>query len=130
MTSRHTVMPVRSLFLALAFAAAAPAAPAAAQGRVVTTLDADWGYLERAMSSPQAARTADGWEAVSLPHSWNVWDTADLEPGYRELRAAHLRSAIPATVFLLSVPLAFVSPVLATASWALLLVTRFVIPSS
>lgn len=48
----------------------------------------------------------------------------------RELRAAHLRSAVPAAVFLLSVPLAFASPVLATASWALLLVTRFVIPAS
>ena len=80
MTSRHTVIPVRSLFLALAFAMAVPAS---AQGRAVTNLNADWGYLERAASSPQAARAADGWEAVSLPHSWNVWDTADLEPGYR-----------------------------------------------
>lgn len=48
----------------------------------------------------------------------------------RELRAARLRSAIPATVFFLSAPLAFVSPQLATASWALLLITRRVIPAS
>ena len=83
MTSRHTVMPVRSLFLALAFAMAVPAS---AQGRAVTNLNADWGYLERAASSPQAARAADGWEAVSLPHSWNVWDTADLEIGRASCR--------------------------------------------
>lgn len=44
------------------------------------------------------------------------------------LRAARLRSIVPATVFLLSAPLAFVSPTLATASWALLLLTRYVIP--
>ena len=79
MTPSTVTLP-RLLTLALAFVLAVPAS---AQGRAVTNLNADWDYLEVAAPTPEAARTADGWEAVSLPHSWNVWDTTDLEPGYR-----------------------------------------------
>ncbi len=68
-------------FLILALCAAAPAV--AQDGRTVTNLNADWSYLEQAHNTPSAALEAEGWEMVSLPHSWNVWDTADLEPGYR-----------------------------------------------
>ena len=78
--THHPVTISRFLFLAVAFALAVPAS---AQGRSVVNLNADWDYLEVAAASPEAARAADGWEAVSLPHSWNVWDTTDLEPGYR-----------------------------------------------
>lgn len=44
------------------------------------------------------------------------------------LRAQQLRTLVPAAVFLLSAPVAFISPILATGMWALLLVARYVIP--
>lgn len=81
MTPRHPVTASRLLLLALALLLTPCAL--AQDGRVVTNLNAGWGYLERAAASPEAALATDGWEAVSLPHSWNVWDTADLVPGYR-----------------------------------------------
>lgn len=45
------------------------------------------------------------------------------------LRAQRVRTVVPASVFLLSVPVAFVSPRLAMGMWALLLLTRYVIPA-
>ncbi len=82
MTPRFSVTLSRFLLLTLAVLLAVPVA-SAADGRRVTNLNANWGYLEVAAPSPEAARAADGWTTVSLPHSWNVWDTTDLEPGYR-----------------------------------------------
>lgn len=45
------------------------------------------------------------------------------------LRAQRVRTVVPAAVFLLSVPVAFLSPRLAMGMWALLLVTRYLIPA-
>ena len=81
MTPTPPVTPSRLLLLVLTAAVSAPTS--AADGRRVTNLNADWDYLEVAAATPDAARGAAGWEAVALPHSWNVWDTTDLEPGYR-----------------------------------------------
>ena len=39
-------------------------------------------YLEENHASP-AALPAEGWERISLPHTWNRWDVMDAEPGYR-----------------------------------------------
>ena len=44
------------------------------------------------------------------------------------LRAQRLRTIIPAAVFLASVPVAFLSPLVAVGMWGLLLLTRRVIP--
>ena len=44
------------------------------------------------------------------------------------LRAQRLRTVIPAAVFLASVPVAFLSPLVAVCMWGLLLLTRRVIP--
>ncbi|MEM1116599.1 MAG: glycoside hydrolase family 2 TIM barrel-domain containing protein [Bacteroidota bacterium] len=75
MTLSRLALPALALLLAL---------PASAQaGRQVIPINAGWDYLEQAAPTPEAANAARGWTTVSLPHSWNVWDTADLEPGYR-----------------------------------------------
>ncbi|MEM0962925.1 MAG: sugar-binding domain-containing protein, partial [Bacteroidota bacterium] len=74
-TLSRLALPALALLLAL---------PASAQaGRQTTNINAGWDYLEQAAPTPEAANVARGWTTVSLPHSWNVWDTADLEPGYR-----------------------------------------------
>lgn len=46
------------------------------------------------------------------------------------LRARRLRSAVPVVVFLVSAPLAFLSPLLAACTWALLLVGQRLIPDA
>ncbi len=69
--------------LSLLLLALAVSAASAQTGRRVTNLNADWTYLEQPAATPDAAVAMPGWEPVTLPHSWNVWDTADLEPGYR-----------------------------------------------
>jgi beta-galactosidase len=63
------------LFLALAH-------PAAAQDRIVTSINSDWQF--RTADGPDYARTptATGWEKVSIPHTWNAADVNDDEPGY------------------------------------------------
>ncbi|MDR2981785.1 MAG: discoidin domain-containing protein [Puniceicoccales bacterium] len=35
----------------------------------------NWQYLEKNMEAPAEALTADGWQNVTLPHTWNAKDT-------------------------------------------------------
>ena len=90
----------RFLLAALVLAVALPAsAPASAQagGRRMTNLDAGWTYLEASPTAPDAALAMPGWTPVALPHSWNVWDTTDLVPGYRRDASWYRRSlSVPA----------------------------------
>ena len=79
---RHPMTRRLPLLLALALTLASGAA-SAQPGRQMTNLDAGWSYLEASPLAPEAALAMEGWEPVSLPHSWNVWDTVDLTPGYR-----------------------------------------------
>ncbi|MDT7856554.1 glycoside hydrolase family 2 TIM barrel-domain containing protein [Rubrivirga sp. S365] len=76
-----TTLRFRSALVAVALAFLA-LSDAQAQ-RVVTNVNADWDYLEEAHADVADALAADGWEPISLPHSWNVWDTTDIVPGYR-----------------------------------------------
>ena len=85
------------LFLPLALVLVAGTV-SAQTGRQMTNLNAGWSYLEQPAPTPQAALAMDGWEPVSLPHSWNVWDTVDLVPGYRRDASWYRRSLdVPAT---------------------------------
>ena len=43
----------------------------------------NWQYLEVAANSPEEALAIEGWQQVSLPHTWNATDTVDSTPGYR-----------------------------------------------
>jgi hypothetical protein len=56
--------------------------PAAAQERIVTSINSDW--LFRKADGPDYAHTTatSGWEKVSIPHTWNATDVTDDEPGY------------------------------------------------
>ncbi|MCC3160050.1 DUF4982 domain-containing protein [Hymenobacter sp. 15J16-1T3B] len=58
-------------------------AAAWAQGRTTQRLNTGWQFQKDAEGrlSP-AAPPATGWEAVSLPHTWNAQDVLDDEPGY------------------------------------------------
>ncbi len=52
--------------------------------RHIYSLNNNWSYLEddiKTVEEVNASRTS--WEQVSLPHTWNVWDAVDAEPGYR-----------------------------------------------
>jgi len=52
--------------------------------RQVYSLNAQWAYLEDAVTERRdLAGATKSWETVDLPHSWNVWDAVDPEPGYR-----------------------------------------------
>lgn len=61
-------------------------------GRHVTSLNEDWGYLEYNTPDVAVAAATEGWEAVSVPHSWNVWDTMDARSGYRRDASWYRRS--------------------------------------
>ncbi|MDB5270710.1 MAG: hypothetical protein JWP58_3750 [Hymenobacter sp.] len=57
--------------------------PAAAQSRVVQSINSDWQF--RRADGPDYAQTAApaaGWERISIPHTWNAADVTDDEPGY------------------------------------------------
>ncbi|TLM87403.1 glycoside hydrolase family 2 TIM barrel-domain containing protein [Hymenobacter jeollabukensis] len=54
-----------------------------AQGRITQRLNDGWLFRkDAARSLNPAAPPADGWEALSLPHTWNAQDVLDDEPGY------------------------------------------------
>ncbi|MDF7814784.1 glycoside hydrolase family 2 TIM barrel-domain containing protein [Hymenobacter sp. YC55] len=52
------------------------AVPASAQ-RLVQSISSDWLFRKG-----EATTSSDGWEKVSLPHTWNATDVLDDEPGY------------------------------------------------
>jgi beta-galactosidase len=43
----------------------------------------NWQYLENAAQDISDAQGMNGWEAISLPHTWNANDTTDVITGYR-----------------------------------------------
>ena len=53
------------------------------EGRITENLNQDWQYLENNTMSLSTAKEMDGWENVTLPHSWNAFDATDVEAGYR-----------------------------------------------
>ena len=52
--------------------------------RQVLALNAHWSYLQDDCAQVKdVSETKAVWEAVDLPHTWNLWDAVDAEPGYR-----------------------------------------------
>lgn len=49
----------------------------------LTLLNDDWSYLEKPLAAINEAQQADGWQTITLPHTWNALDVTDQEPGYR-----------------------------------------------
>jgi len=62
------------VYLLLAILAFTP--PANAQGRSKISLNKDWYFAK------EEAYRAGRWEKVTIPHTWNVSDVMDDEPGY------------------------------------------------
>src|SRR5690349_2910913 len=54
-----------------------------AQQRSIVSINSNWQFHKGDIAGPaQAGKSSIGWEAVSLPHTWNGSDVADDEPGY------------------------------------------------
>lgn len=54
------------------------------QGRQVYNLNKDWYYLERNYKKPDKLYlSAEEWQTIDLPHTWNLKDALDQKPGYR-----------------------------------------------
>jgi len=51
--------------------------------REAHTINDLWNYLPSTANTPQAIGTGQGWESVTIPHTWNQWDVIDPVPGYR-----------------------------------------------
>lgn len=51
--------------------------------RTKTNINQNWWYLENDTESISDALSAQNWQTINLPHSWNSLDATDLEPGYR-----------------------------------------------
>jgi beta-galactosidase len=51
--------------------------------RTKTNINQDWRYLENDTESISDALSAQNWQTINLPHSWNSLDATDLETGYR-----------------------------------------------
>ena len=51
--------------------------------RTKTNINQNWMYLENGTESISDALSAQNWQTINLPHSWNSLDATDLEPGYR-----------------------------------------------
>ncbi|WP_299245930.1 glycoside hydrolase family 2 TIM barrel-domain containing protein [uncultured Aquimarina sp.] len=43
----------------------------------------DWEYLELNLESIDLVHKQTDWVSINLPHTWNNFDTVDLQPGYR-----------------------------------------------
>lgn len=63
--------------------ASAPASTASLSPRTLTNLNTGWLYLENNTPDLAAAQTAQDWQQIDLPHTWNQWDAMDPLPGYR-----------------------------------------------
>lgn len=74
-----------TLLFLLSFFSSTITLPAAESNefREVDSLSKGWLYLERNIPFQEAAKVADGWQTVDLPHSWNALDATDIIPGYR-----------------------------------------------
>ncbi len=59
-------------------------APAYASTRVRYTINDGWRFISSDIADGQSASTdTRSWQNVDLPHTWNIADTLDDEPGYR-----------------------------------------------
>jgi len=69
------------LYLVLVFALLA--LPAVSQ-RLTQSINSNWLFRkdEAGLTAAQASTLPNGWEKVSLPHTWNAADVLDDEPGY------------------------------------------------
>ncbi len=85
-------MRLQVILLLLLFVAPGAFSATAGPGRTTLPLNGGWAYLENNTALPEEARAAPGWSPVTLPHSWNVWDTTDLIPGYRRDAGWYRRS--------------------------------------
>ncbi len=52
-------------------------------GRARVNINKGWGYSEDRSVTPAGPAETAHWQHVDLPHSWNVWDAVDAQPGYR-----------------------------------------------
>ncbi len=53
-------------------------------GREVYNIDSNWSYLQDDIADIADLNTTKmKWEPVNLPHTWNLTDVLDVEPGYR-----------------------------------------------
>lgn len=48
-----------------------------------TLFNDGWQYLEKPIVDVENVATSEGWEEVTLPHTWNAEDVMDQAPGYR-----------------------------------------------
>lgn len=63
--------------------------------RQLTSFNDGWRYLEDRAQAP-AGLPENGWQTVTLPHTWNQWDATDNLPGYRRDVSWYQRSlALP-----------------------------------
>jgi beta-galactosidase len=54
------------------------------ESRQVYLWNSDWYYLEEDIGEVSCLHiSTKEWAKISLPHTWNVWDAVDNEPGYR-----------------------------------------------
>lgn len=60
--------------------------------RTVHNLNNDWLYLEVNTTDLQVASSHSQWQSVTLPHTWNQWDTVDNLPGYRRDGSWYMRT--------------------------------------
>ena len=49
----------------------------------IQNINADWQYFENNTKSPSDLKNLKNALSISLPHTWNCWDTVDDSPGYR-----------------------------------------------
>ncbi|MXV15779.1 glycoside hydrolase family 2 TIM barrel-domain containing protein [Hufsiella ginkgonis] len=78
MLSAH-ILRSPAFFICLLLFFIAPAT-AGAQ-RITISANSDWKFRQGRIVNPGVLPAA-GWQAVTLPHSWNRFDTQDDEPGY------------------------------------------------
>lgn len=57
-----------------------------------TDFNKGWQYLEEPIQDVNEVISADGWEDVNLPHTWNAEDVVDQQPGYRRDQSWYMKT--------------------------------------
>ena len=74
----------RKLILALASVCILASAGSGQSRRLRFTINDGWQFTGTDLSGGEKAGIdTSGWQQVNLPHTWNIADTLDDEPGYR-----------------------------------------------
>ncbi len=60
--------------------------------RQIRPLNNAWAYLENGQIEHPYHLPDEGWQPVTLPHTWNQWDATDVLPGYRRDASWYKRS--------------------------------------